>query len=138
MKKLLLAGLLAISAWFCASKAEAIQFDIPYTTQISTTNTSTIIFGTSTLPSTAYMTCFHHITAESNNAGQFSIITTSSSLVAGTTEYSTILASGTPLDIQWPTSRAWCGEPGNQVQLNVSAGSFRISAEEFTSKGINP
>lgn len=143
MKKLILAVCVAVAGILFLSRSDATQFDIPQITYQSTTTTNgALILSTVAFVSPAYMHCLTHVTVSGTSAGQFQIvtatITASNTLSPATTSYVVVLSSGVPYDSQWSQYRAWCGPPNNQVTLQVSAGNYTISCEEFTTKGLAP
>lgn len=142
MKKLSFVIALGVMAIVLSSYAHASQFSIPYITAQSTTSTNAaIVFSTNVAPG-AYMSCLQHVTVTASQAATFGIsfstVTDAGPLGSATTTYAVLLSTAVPFDMHWGSEEAYCGPPGTQMKLFVTAGGYTISCEQFTSKGMNP
>ena len=132
MRKLILTAMVALACIFMPTRSHALQFTLPQITALTTSYTNASV-TLSTPTQTNVMNCIQHITAETNaNAAQLNYLSN------GATIDTVILSSGVPYDSQWFTQGALCGTAGNQMTISVSAGTYTVSVEAFTTKGWAP
>lgn len=148
MKKFLLPGILAVLFLFLPLRSPAVPLDMPYLINISTTAQNQVVLSTANFPSgvpsvnsnvALAQWCINHVTVSAVSAATYTMFWSTSTLTAGTTDYSATTAANVPYDTQWPYRTPYCSPVGYPIlTLKSSVVGSTITAQGYLWKGWNP
>lgn len=146
MRKLLSALSIVLA---CAVGLNAVPLDVPYQVLIdTTTNTSTIILSSNTVPSaagilnanpTGYAWCIDRFAATSTTAGTVTFGWAQSQGSASTVDHRIAVAALTPYNMPLEYRTPYCAPVGqNQLTVTASVVGSTMTLEGYLFKGWNP